>query len=969
MSLDEYDGSDMELDSDSSSERYYNYKDTAAHNLCSKSSNFSIMNENKDKLLDNDRNFFSTSLSPQSENGSLQSSNNRSDHINEFGTKPSVNSTVSSKKISCAQPQPPSPPFNFQGSKLPSCPLPENTMNNLSKTFSSPPLSNTSSQVTLSTSSKQTNGFFLKSSMNKSPTNNNVNNEPTKLEKHDKIKFELKSTGYKNRLLSQADKQSFNTSAKNIFKLSNNVDMMNANDTNLVKESTFMNKSSSLPAKVSNLFYIKSEKDNKRVIDDRFKEGVKNHVAEEKQSHKQVIIENPLGKSDVNTIVVKKDLNKRSINSSKIIKKYSAIVKRNFVQQNQLFNNNSTNENSGKISEKQQEQVNDKIDDNNLTLLVKDSVVLKKGQDPEKNQFDNNDPKIQEIVQKEQAENPKDIFQNTEVQLKNVDVVEKPVDLIQNLTRDDAVNKINNNEVQVMDIDNDDNKSTEYPSLSTINTEEDKNDIMELDQVNMSEQDHKNKDENITSKMDIIEKSEEASEKMENEKEKNDELETQVSPKIKDKGKKVAISADKVTKTTNQADASSSKPTETEMTSQEPETSHTDLLTNLMTQFTNQINETSRQTNQYNVAETQSNEIQRPFNHIIRPTDQSTSHVTQSPQPVKKMDKVEKVEEIINFSDLSKEIVEKYHKLDNLLLEFDEITKKAVNAYDELQRLLPEGTVIKIDPPTTYKWDMIANMLGIADMNRQDDNENKGKNNSDEEKANLENGENAREVETSSEIEFDEEDMDVPSDDPDDKNFKCRSTILKQPNPKRWHNTRSNRPPSANLRQRTKVDPDSSNISTTPTTSNSPSKKKQSQTSSKRTLRTRKGEDEGDDITTTSNPQKHLDLDKYYEDGRPRRPANGFSFFCGDMCAKVRNEKLPISGTIAYAAEIWKKMSNEEKRPWLERGEKSKSEYQDLLIRWKEEQEELKNSGVKRTVSPKATSVFSYKKPRNDEHK
>ncbi|RGB28350.1 hypothetical protein C1646_716358 [Rhizophagus diaphanus] len=920
MSLDEYDGSDMELDSDSSSERYYNYKETATHNLCSKSSNFSIMNENKDKLLDNDRKFFSTSLSPQSENGSLQSSNNRSDHINEFGTKPFVNSTVPSK-LSCAQPQPPSPPLNFQGSKLPSCPLPENIMNNLFKTFSSPPLSNNSSQVTLSTSSKQTNGFFLKSSMNKSPTNNNVNNEPTKLEKHDKIKFELKSTGYKNRLLSQADKQSFNTSAKNIFKLSNNVDMMNANDTNLVKESTFMNKSSSLPAKASNLFYIKSEKDNKRVIDDKFKEGVKNYVAEEKQSHKQVIIENPLGKSDVNTIVVKKDLNKRPINSSKIIKKYSAIVKRNLVQQNQLFNNNSTNENSGKISEKQQEQVNDKIDDNNLTLLVKDSVVLKKGQDSEKNQFDNNDPKIQEIVQKEQAENPKDIFQNTEVQLKNVDVVEKPVDLIQNLTRDDAVNKINNNEVQVMDIDNDDNKSTEYPSLSTINTEEDKNDIMELDQVNMSEQDHKNKDENITSKMDIIEKSE-ASEKIENEEEKNDEFETQVSPKIKDKGKKVAISADKVTKTTNQADASSSKPIETEMTSQVPETSHTDLLTNLMTQFTNQINETSRQTNQYNVAETQSNEIQRPFNHIIRPTDQSTSHVTPSPQPVKKMDKVEKVEEIINFSDLSKEIVEKYHKLDNLLLEFDEITKKAVNAYDELQRLLPEGTVIKIDPPTTYKWDMIANMLGIADMNRQDDNENKGKNNSDEEKADLENGENVREVETSSEIEFDEEDMDVPSDDPDDKNFKC-----------------------------------------------SPSKKKQSQTSSKRTLRTRKGEDEGDDITTTSNPQKHLDLDKYYEDGRPRRPANGFSFFCGDMCAKVRNEKLPISGTIAYAAEIWKKMSNEEKRPWLERGEKSKSEYQDLLIRWKEEQEELKNSGVKRTVSPKATSVFSYKKPRNDEHK
>jgi hypothetical protein len=57
-------------------------------------------------------------------------------------------------------------------------------------------------------------------------------------------------------------------------------------------------------------------------------------------------------------------------------------------------------------------------------------------------------------------------------------------------------------------------------------------------------------------------------------------------------------------------------------------------------------------------------------------------------------------------------------KLDTILLEFDEVTKKAIDAYDELQRLLPEGTVIKIDPPTTYKWNMIANMLGITDINR-----------------------------------------------------------------------------------------------------------------------------------------------------------------------------------------------------------------------------------------------------------
>jgi hypothetical protein len=343
-------------------------------------------------------------------------------------------------------------------------------------------------------------------------------------------------------------------------------------------------------------------------------------------------------------------------------------------QQDQSINNNSTTENSEKTSEKQ-EQVNNKIDDDNLTVLSEDSV--KKAQDQKKNQFDNNDPKIQdknlEIVQKEQAENSKDISQNTEVQLKNVDAVDEPLDLTQNLSKDGAVNKINN-EIQVMEIDNDDNKSTEYPSLSTINTEEDKSDIMELDHINMlSEQDHKNKDENIASKTDIIEKNGEASssEKMENESEKNVELETQVSPKIKDKGKKVAIPANEVTNTTNQADASSSKPIETEMTSQVPETSHTDLLTNLMTQFTNQINKTSRQTNQYNVVETQSNEIPKPFNHITRPTDQSTSHVTQSPQPVKKVEKVENIEETKNFSDLSKEIVEKYHKVSNILDNFD----------------------------------------------------------------------------------------------------------------------------------------------------------------------------------------------------------------------------------------------------------------------------------------------------------
>jgi hypothetical protein len=46
------------------------------------------------------------------------------------------------------------------------------------------------------------------------------------------------------------------------------------------------------------------------------------------------------------------------------------------------------------------------------------------------------------------------------------------------------------------------------------------------------------------------------------------------------------------------------------------------------------------------------------------------------------------------------------------------VAKKAVNAYDELHKILPEGTVIKIDPPTTYKWNIIASMFGITDVNK-----------------------------------------------------------------------------------------------------------------------------------------------------------------------------------------------------------------------------------------------------------
>ena len=41
-----------------------------------------------------------------------------------------------------------------------------------------------------------------------------------------------------------------------------------------------------------------------------------------------------------------------------------------------------------------------------------------------------------------------------------------------------------------------------------------------------------------------------------------------------------------------------------------------------------------------------------------------------------------------------------------------------MNAYDELHKILPEGTVIKVDPPTTYKWDIITTLFGITDVSK-----------------------------------------------------------------------------------------------------------------------------------------------------------------------------------------------------------------------------------------------------------
>ena len=144
MSLDGNDGSDMELDSDTSLERYYSHSSTVAtYSQYSKPPNSSNTDDNKDglsKLLDHGKKKnVSASHSPQIENDSSQFSNNKSDYINEFDNKSLVNSNTS--------PQ----PLSLRGSQ---CPHPENTINVLPQPLSPSSISEiTSAQVTLALNS------------------------------------------------------------------------------------------------------------------------------------------------------------------------------------------------------------------------------------------------------------------------------------------------------------------------------------------------------------------------------------------------------------------------------------------------------------------------------------------------------------------------------------------------------------------------------------------------------------------------------------------------------------------------------------------------------------------------------------------------------------------------------------------------------------------------------------------------
>ncbi|CAG8487387.1 13652_t:CDS:2 [Funneliformis mosseae] len=842
MMLDENDGSDMELDSDTSLDAYHIYSNVSTKNQCSKTQ--TSQNSDRDNDKSSDREQLKISQSSPSRRGEASYYGN--DRIKHSGY----------------------------------------LMNNPPKSYKSP---------------------------SKSLTTVNVSNGQRPIERRERIKFELKSTGYKNKL------QSTNSN----MSIKNNSDA-SRNKKDYVREtqlSPLMNKSllSSVtsypsynvtkkidPPTSSALKHVKDDSvrkyDDKSATESNFKDRATRNLV-------------TVGKGSDHSFekIGNKSLSLVEKGSSTMMKGNAGLIVENSMSIEKGINQKVNDFTTSKLVVKNPLTAIRGNDQSQKQEADENSVILEKFPSQVESQTVNDDkPKAQEssskVVQKEQTEKKRQI---TELPIANDKIIKN--DVTSKNSGDDKNNKIN--EVIVL-----------------------------------SDQDHHPKD-------DIIIEISGDSASSGNEIDESDKSETNNSlekGKSKSKGKQMATPANQT-----------SSPSKTEVASKVFENiCHLDHLADLMTNLTDKISKNSQMVQPISQDTQHSSQETRPINqdtqlakHLDQPNGQanqeeSTQSTIQGSQP----------DEEITPSELSNEIIEKYRELDNTLSEFDKIAKKAVSAYGELNKLLPEGTMVKIDPPSTYKWDIIASMLGIADINKikinqvGSDTEDHKKNSMEDEQKDVKNESNVV-MEISSEAEFDEEELDVLSDDPDDKNFKCRSTILRYPNPKRWHNTRSNRPPSANLRQRTRVVSDSFNIPTASITHNSPSKKKLSHPTPKRSLRARKAENEEED-TPTPTPNS----DKVYEDGRPRRPGNGFSYFCGDICAKVRNEKLNISGTIAYAAEIWKKMSAEEKQPWLDRGAKSKIEYQEQITKWKEQQ--TPNNTKKRKGSSKHGS--SSKRPRND---
>ncbi|CAI2163297.1 8431_t:CDS:2 [Funneliformis geosporum] len=834
--LDENDGSDMELDSDTSLDAYHIY----SNNKCSKKQTSQSSDENNDKSSDREQ-------FPQRGEASLRLSNNGNDRFNRSGSYVINNPTKSQTALLTNRPS-----------------------------FKSPSKS------------------FI------------TGNGPRPLEKRERIKFELKSTGYKNKL----------QSANSNISIKNNSDASRIRKDNVKETQLFpQTNKSSFPSSLATY----SSHNLTKKIDTPSSSTYRHDDSERKHDDKRALESNFKDRALGNLVTIGKvsghSLEQNVNKNLSLVEEGSATTGKD----NARLTLEHSKLGKGKGNDQQQKH---EIDVN--------SVILEKVRSQEKNQSDNND-------------HPKAQVSNSEVRRERAELP---------IMNDDSDKTIRDDLTGNNSGDENDNKKP----YKTYKKDSTKDQVIVL-----PDQDRHPNDDII---LGII-GSNTSSENEINESDKSEKNNTLEKVKLKSKGKKVATPANLT--------SSSSKTIETEVSSQVYENiSRLDHLAGLMTNLTNQICKTSQ---------------------MVQPISQDTLHTSQETQPINQDTQLAKQldlsngqanqeeptqvtiqgsqpvinEEEINPSDLSNEIIEKYRELDNTLSEFDKIAKKAARVYGDLNKLLPEGTMVKIDPPTTYKWDIITSMFGIADINKIEinqaapDTEDQRKNSIENVPIDVTKDSNGLNVvgETSSEAEFDEEELDVLSDDPDDKNFKCRSTILRNPNPKRWHNTRSNRPPSANLRQRTRVDSDSFNIPTASITHHSPSKKKRSRLTPKRTLRTRKAENE-DDETPTQTPNS----EKVNEDGKPRRPGNGFSYFCGDICAKVRNEKLNISGTIAYAAEIWKKMSIEEKQPWLDRGAKSKIEYQEQINKWKELQRS--NNIKKRKGGSSSKNGSSSKRPRND---
>ncbi|CAG8612499.1 12579_t:CDS:2 [Acaulospora morrowiae] len=276
-------------------------------------------------------------------------------------------------------------------------------------------------------------------------------------------------------------------------------------------------------------------------------------------------------------------------------------------------------------------------------------------------------------------------------------------------------------------------------------------------------------------------------------------------------------------------------------------------------------------------------------------------------------------------------VLEKYRALDEALYEFDEAAQMAYSAYQNLEKFLPPGTVINIAPPSSFKWNIIAEVMGISKKRKisgsfsvhdtpDEMNGYQTQNSSMEEgeirdftvrkknKKSSRNDGKQSEINVSGNEQYNGED-----EDEDESMDECtsESRIFEASNAEKIHNTRSRRTPSVSLR-------DNKNVELA-TSSQIKLKIKSDLNETGETLSEVKKTsfDNQTEPGAIKMGKKKTPKAKFINPGKDLKwPQNAFGIFCSeyyDQLVKV-NEEITSIQFYKSAAEQWTNIALEQKK-------------------------------------------------------